>query len=717
MTHTVSDTVSAPREEKRARLLPSLLASTTLVSLGMGGMAAAQDSGGVIMLGPVQVEDDNPAQQNVTRFTAPLRDTPRTVTVIPREIIDERGATTLVEILRTTPGVTLGAGEGGTPVGDRIFIRGYEATTDIQIDGMRDIGRFSREAFNLESVEILKGPGSAFSGRGSTGGSLNLVSKTPRADNFIAGSATGGTDKLLRGTIDVNYKLSDEVAIRINAMGHTADTPGRDEVFSKRWGFAPSLAFGLTTATRLSVSYYHLSTEELPDFGIPFSNWREVTPPKTRRSNFFGLVNRDFRETTSDVGTLSIEHSFGQFVVRNVTRYVGTTNDYIVTRPSFANAANANAGIVNRDLRASARENDSWVNVTDLRGEFNTGSLRHSLLTGVEISDEKSTSLPAWSGGAASTTNLDNPTPHDAVAAITRTTNTSFAKWNNRSLFLFDTVVINDQWQVNGGIRYDDFKVKDATRSSQSNLWNYQAGLVYKPAPNGTLYFSFGTSSNPSGELAGQAGGADGAGAGTLTAANADLDPERSRTFELGTKWDLLDDKLALTFSVFHTKKTNARATDPVTNTVQLVGNNRTQGIEIGYSGNVTDKWKVYGGYTYLDTELTDDGAGANDGNKLKFIAPHSFNIWTSYDITGKFTVGGGANYVGKRFVNDANTLHFPSYWRLDAMAGYKITDRVGVQVNVQNLTNETYYDASHVGLFAYVAPGRSASVKLSFSY
>ncbi|MEG2042217.1 MAG: TonB-dependent receptor plug domain-containing protein, partial [Hafnia sp.] len=272
------------------------------------------------------------------KFTAPLRETPKSITIINEALIKERAATSLTDVLRTTPGITLGAGEGGTPLGDRPFIRGFEASTDIQIDGVRDLGRMSHEAFNVDSVEIVKGPGSAYSGRGSTGGSINLVSKTAKAEDFVAGSITMGTDQLWRNTVDINQYLPEQdLALRLNAMKHEADTPGRDDVEVKRWGIAPTITWGLQGPTRVTASYYHLETDDIPDQGHPISLITNK-PVKVDRDNFYGLVDRDFRKTSADLATLIVEHDFSeQLTVRNTLRGGRSMQNYVMSRPVFAN--------------------------------------------------------------------------------------------------------------------------------------------------------------------------------------------------------------------------------------------------------------------------------------------------------------------------------------------------------------------------------------------
>lgn len=719
----------------RLRQRPIAAAPAYLALSCVGLIAApalAQDEGGdVARLGGVTVTDtaieesyDRKEAASV-KFTQPLLDTPKSVTVIPREVMEDRGFTSLTDVLRTTPGITLGSGEGGTPMGDRPLVRGYESATDMQIDGVRNVGRFSHEIYNLESVEVVKGPGGALNGRGSTGGSINLVTKTPHEGDAVAVRGTVGTDETKRITLDINHQLTDDIAVRVNAMGHDANVAGRDAVKVSRWGFAPSIAFGLNGPARATLSYSYLKTDDIPDFGHPFSGAGTVSPLKLDRHNFYGFADRDFRQTEGHFGSAVLEYDVEEGItLRNSTRLVRTTNEYIVSRPSFnTTTATPETGLVAIDFRSANILTEGFLNQTDLRGTFETGGIEHSFIGGVEYSKERQRSRAAWAQAPGSATLLQplaDPDPYAAFNPLVKTPLAAPAvpiRHETKAAFLFDTLTLSEQFQINLGLRYDRYEVSDSARAATNDMWNYQAGLVYKPVPNGSIYLSYGTSSNPSGECAGMAGGAEGAGACTLTSNNVNLAPERAKSWELGTKWDLLDEQLSLTVAVFQTKKDNARATDPVTGTVQLIGNNRVRGFEFGVSGNITPEWNIFGGYTYLDARLIDDGAGDNDGNQIKFIAPHSFSVWSTYKVTPQFDIGGGINYTGKRYVNDANTLTFRPYARLDATIGYAVSDNLDLRLNVQNLTNKLYYDASHVGIFANVAPGRSALLTANLRY
>lgn len=750
-------------KDERTDLSPTVRTTLGLlpviaVSAALTGPSYAQDQGtqGVTELGTITVEGGAGTDPRTSlkvdkassnKLTAPLVDTPRTVQVITQRQIEERGASSLADVLRTTPGVTLGTGEGGNPMGDRPFIRGYEASTDTFVDGIRSLGRTSYEAFNLESIEIIKGPGGAYTGRGSTGGSLNMVTKKARlGENFHAFSGLFGTDSQYRGSYDGNLSVGDNFAARVNLNWQDAEVPGRGGIKDDKLGAAGSFVGQITEQTKVTLGLYHNKSESTPDYGIPMANeafntrfgitefgtgtkadpWRPIG--SADHHQFFGSFLRDFREVTNQAVNLSIDHEFSDTLRLNSTlAYLGDEQKYVTSRPTI-HASGAQAGWLDRSSRQGYRDTQTLAWVTSLEGEATTGFIEHSYVAGFEMSDERQRT------GAVSnvpTIGRDpNPLNPDPWAPITGGPVTfgpleASVRTKTKSAFIFDTLKFNEQWSLNLGARYENFVVEQGDRSREDNIFSYQAGVVYKPLPNGSIYASIGTSANPSGQCAGQAGGSEGASACTLTAANEDLKPEKNLSYEIGTKWDLFDDRLSVTAALFRTEKTNQRVNDPFGN-VELVGSSRAQGVELGVAGNITDKWAISAGYTYTDAKLTDAGydnvggvwvPSPDTGNKLHYIAPHSFAFWTTYDVTEQWRIGGGATYTSKRYMNSANTAILPSQWRVDLMSSYQFNEKASLQLNVNNVFDEKLYDASHVGLFANVQPGRNATVKFNYKF
>jgi catecholate siderophore receptor len=740
------------RQFKQLHASPRLLASAvgvaiTTVSVGQLAQAAETDDR-TVTLGATEVTDKADTASYKTeasasnKYTAPLRETPKSVTVIPHQVIEDTAATSLADALRTTPGITFGAGEGGNPAADRPIIRGFNAESDVFVDGMRDVAAQSREIFNIESVEVSKGPGSAYTGAGSTGGSLNLITKSARLGDAYNGGFTWGSDQTKRTMLDLNKQLTDTAAFRLNLMKHEANVAGRNDVDVSRWGFAPSFAFGLGTDTRVRVDYYHLSTDDMPDYGLPLSlspnrsKYNVDKPAHVNENNFYGLNDRDYRKSTNDSGTIRVEHDFNENVtVGNSFRMSRSTLDYIVSNPDDSRGNVAN-GLVSRSAKSRNSTSSGFVNQTDMTLRFNTGLIEHTLNTGVEVSYQDThnrnyvvsgtSNCRGATVGAGDCTSLYNPRPGDTWAGtIADSPAYTDTDTNTSAAYVFDTLKLNEQWSVNAGLRYDDYETKssgyatagrgttagDFSRDSKAHLWNYQLGVVYNVHPNGSLYAAWSTSSNPAGETSGN-GGLE------LSAANTNLDPERNRNYEIGTKWDLLDNNLALTAALFRTDKTNARITDPDGSTYQVLGGKqRVDGVELTYSGMLTEQWKVYGGYTYMRSELMKTTNEADEGNHLPNTPRHSFNLWSTYAILPKLTVGAGATFVDARFGNEANSVEVPSYWRYDAMAQYRVTKNLDLQLNVENLTDKRYFDQVFQTHYAHVAPGRAALVSANFHF
>ncbi|MBV7481893.1 TonB-dependent siderophore receptor [Bordetella sp. BOR01] len=730
-------------------LATSLAAAMVAPAFCLAATASAQTP--VPQLSPVQVEGEaSPYDVPVSsqaKFTAPLVDTPKTVQVIPQAVIQDTAATSLQDILRNSPGISFGAGEGGQPLADRPFIRGSSSGNNIFVDGLRDPGGQTREVFNLESVEVIKGADSAYGGRGSGGGSINLVTKRARLGSFAEGSLGVGTDNYWRGTADGNWQFNDDSAFRLNIMGTKGDTPGREDVDFERWGVAPSLAFGLGTPTRVTLSYYHLQTDDMPDYGVPLAS---KIPGKTTSSGildvgrgaFYGVLDRDFRKTRADIATIEIEHDFSdRLTLRNATRYGETLNDYVLTNPGDGGAAKwdpvTSQYWMKRGLKTRWNKTTMLTNVTELYGKFDTGSLKHSFDVGVEFTTERNKNAgydvtttagsfcPAVWGGVDCTPVYD-PNPHDNWSGkIERGDITADSKSNTRSIYAFDTVELSKQWQVSGGVRYDYYTI-DGTYTPRGGskedadgdwgMFNYQAALVYKPAPNGSIYVSYATASTPPTISGGDQEG--------LSADTNQLDPEKSSTIEVGTKWDLFDDRLSLTAAIFQNERKDAQI-EVDSGVFEQAGKTRVKGLELGFSGNVTPKWAVFGGYTYMDSELVNGAySSVNEGDQLANTPRNSFSLWTTYKVVPALTVGGGAYYVGKTFGGNQggagggnNQVYMPAYWRFDAMAAYRLTGNVALQLNVLNLTDKEYFVRTNGVHHADYGPGRQFILSANVRY
>ena len=665
------------------------------------------------------------------KYTEPLLDIPQSITVIPQAVIQEQGATTLRDILRNVPGISMQAGEGGVPAGDNLSIRGFNARTDLFADGVRDFGGYSRDPFNVQQVEVAKGPASSTTGRGSTGGSVNLVSKTPGLDPFYTSSLGIGTDDYFRGTMDVNQPLAPKrkdwlggTSLRLNALWHENDTPDRDAVTNERWGVAPSLAFGLGTPTRLTFSYFHLEQDNVPDYGIPWvpantnallAAYSDKAPP-VDYSNFYGITARDYEKTDTDMGTVLIEHDLNDSLkLRDQFRYGVNDRDSVITAPRFVNANTSTT--INRQLQSRDQKDTILANQLDLTAHLETGKISHDLVTGFEYDHETSENYARVQSpaNATPTTDLFNPNPGDPFnGTINRTGVKADSTADTYSLYAFDTMKLGEKWELTGGLRWDYFTVDYAnttngvgpTLSNADDMLSWRTALIFKPAEQGSIYLGAGTSFNPSAE-----------GLTLSTAANAannlNTPPEESRTIELGAKWEFFQRRLMLTTAIFWTDKYNARTEDPTdpTDVVVLNGEQRVYGVEFTAAGRITDKWQVFGGYTWMHSEITESENAAEIGNELANTPAHSFSLWTTYSLPFGFEIGGGAQYRGDVYSSNANTRQADGYWLFDAMVSYRVNKHLTVQLNGYNLADEEYIGSVGGGHFI---PGAGPSAVLS---
>ena len=730
----------------RARLLASagalyctgFLAATPAFAQSAAGAGNAKEA----TLPTAVVTADSPLQAKRLpsyKFVAPLLDTPRSVTVIPEELLKQTNATTFADALKTVPGITfLGGDAAANPSADRPVIRGFESRNSIFVDGMRDSGVQNRETFAVEQISVIKGPDSVYAGRGAVGGSIDIATKMPKADDFTNASLGLGTEAYKRATLDVNRRINDETAVRLNVMGHDANQAGRNDVYSKRWGVAPSVAFGLNTPTTVSLSYYHVNTYDMPDFSVPFrsSGGTPGAGTSIQRSQFYGLNNRDYRRGQTDTGEIRIEHRVDDnWKVRNTTMFGRSTLDYIATNPQFLNAS---ANLLQLQAKSGKYATNSVSNQTELSGKATLLGMQHTLTAGVEFSWERSlyegylvsdsagnnirtggpcsiayncTAIGAWNANAPWTgsTVLNGDKSFPGAPTSTRT--------NVSSAYLFDSVKLSDRWLFNAGTRFDRFDVTAVQAGTPdlkntANLFSYQLGLVFKPVDTVSLYASYGTSANPPGANSGLGGGTD-----QITKTNQDLSPERSRNIEVGAKWDTLDRRLSLTSALFQTDKTNARVSDGLGGIVNA-GKQRVRGAELGVAGNITSKWRVFGGYSYLDAITIDAGAAnaSASGLPMVMVPKHNVTLWTYYDVLPKLSIGGGATISSLTYASVSATSRkwTPGYARFDAVATYRVSKTVDVQLNVQNLFDKKYYSAAYP-IYATWAPGRSAVMTLNF--
>ncbi|MGQ0799460.1 MAG: TonB-dependent receptor [Pseudomarimonas sp.] len=776
--------MSARRALPRRTLLTTAIAAA-LTSLAFSAHAAPPEyvpgADSPRKLDQMVVEGHQVPRAKSPKYTQPLLDTPQTISQISTEVIEGQNLLNLRDVLSTLPGITFGAGEGGGGFGDSINLRGFSANNDITVDGMRDSAQYSRtDTFNLETVEVINGANSVNSGAGAVGGTINLVSKVARAGNASRVQAGAGSDSYGRLTVDSNHEFGESSAFRINAMAHRNDAPGRDVEEFDRWGFAPSVAFGLGSDTTVSLSYVHQEDENTPQYGVP--HYRGAPLPGVDPGRYFGYRNVDTQEIDVDQFTAKIEHRFNDtFSVSNQSRQ-SDIDQYLVVDPpqgSFCLGNGTNpvtAGACNFTVtgfppftlqpgqyqpsgpRGTTRitHNTIAINQTDFVASFATGAIQHDLVSGFSISHEShdlSTGNVLRNPGGATPNpvlpvmDLFNPDtlwrgPINYIA-----TSQQRGELDNRALYALDTLKFSEQWQLNLGARYERNEGSHRTDAiatngtvtpgaeaiNDDNLFSYRGGLVFKPSAATSYYLSYGNSKTPS--KASVNGACVINAVPTLGTNNCNVDPETAVVTELGAKWDLYDGALALTAAIFRNDRLNYRVADPgnpnnPSGEQQLDGEARVEGLILGASGRIQDTWMVYANYAYLDSKVvqgvSDRQAGLGTdftrGDRLLNTPEHSLGLWTTYDLNSKWQLGYGANYLGKVWLTQHSATNVSG--SLVTTPGY-LTHRAMVNYKV---TSDLGLQLNVTNLFdkeyytrprnnGWATPGDTRSVVLTASY
>jgi catecholate siderophore receptor len=649
-----------------------------------------------------------------------LLDTPQSVTLVTQDLLREQGVTRLEDALKNVPGITLNAGEGAAR-GDTVNLRGFSAFNDFFLDGVRDAAVYTRDSFNLEAVEVVKGPSATLFGRGSTGGAINQVSKAPTLNPMATVTGEVGTNDDYRGTIDIDQPIGPAAAFRLNAVGESSEIAGRDDVKNSRWGVAPSLSLGIGQATSATFSYLHQQEDDVPDTGIPFVNGRPASVP---RGAFYGLAS-DRTTGDDDIVTARVRHDFNpNLSIADTFRYANYEFDYQFDAPNFGShvptaATPLSAILVGRDSPSSRGAQTNLTNQLDLTAHFTTGFVTHTLVTGIELArqtndiDRYANPFDANNTWIAETPLLD-PNPHEAhpiepVSSIQDTVAYSEAAYAT------DTIGITRYVDVIAGLRFDRFAasynqltVASGARlhlDHTDRLGSPRLALVIKPTPQQSYYLSYGTSFDPSAEAL------------SLTTKTANLGPVKAKTYEAGAKSLWLDGKLTLTGAVFQTEVDNAQTNDPDNPTITVLnGNQRVNGFELGASGHLTQQLKITAGYTYLDGETIASGTPAYVGRFIPNAARNAVNLWTEYRFNPAWEIGGGGNYLDKRFADSGNTATVPSYVVWNAMVSYRVNPNLVLQLNANNLFDKLYYDGIYYTSAGenHVVPGPGRTVKLT---
>lgn len=741
-------------------------------TLLMGSAAFSQEY--PIVLDTMQIEertvDTNPYAEPGAPYKAkisgdkrrvkPLAETPATIEVLTQTQIKDSGKSDLRGILAAQPGITLGTGENGNAFGDRYVIRGHEARSDVFVDGLRDPGMTTRESFAVEQIEITKGPSATFAGRGSSGGAVNSITKQASTEyDFTKLEAGLGTDDYQRYTVDTNKKLGDKVALRANLLYADRDVPDREPASRERIGAALSGAIQLTDQFNMLADYYYLDAEDTPDLGtyIDRSSGKPIEniPVYTQK--------QDFLESEVEVFTLRLGYDFSAAVrLENATRYGSTENGYVVTgaRGTTRDATDPVApGVdtISLSTHNGWQDVDYWVNQTNLFIETELAGMKHQFVISAEYSDLSVTNgvydisnngatnceIPGRGGVASGYCILDgsgntiNNVDSLMGRSIRRNGKDSDYNVETLSLAIMDAIDITDNLTLHLGLRLDDFDYQNdvlgrgaSTPTSWSysdTLWNGNVGVVYKVSEDGNVYFNYSTATNING---GESDVGANCGYGGLCGAVEivdDSEPEEIENIELGTKWNIVNDKLLATAAVFRITKSEVMESqsgfDYATNGFLNSGENEVEGVEISLAGNLSDSWSILFGATVMNAEITESYNEDNIGKTLPNFADKSAYLQLRYQATDKFSVGAVSTYSSEVYTGQPDTaanedLGVPDYTVYDLFANYAVTEQLNLRLNVGNVTDEDYYfTAYRSGSFTYIGDARNAQLSISYEF
>lgn len=709
----------------------------------------------------------NAGGTGISRLPETVFETPQTVNVVPQEIIRQQGATTLEDVLRNVPGITLSTGEGnGGQNGDQFRIRGMTARGDMFIDGLRDFGTYTRDAFATESVEVIKGPSGEAFGVGTAGGLINRTTKRAFLGEATAVEGSWGTGPLYRGTVDSNFQINDTTALRTNVMIHDEDVADRKHAENDRIGAAFALGLGLGTSTEWHLGYMYQHGDRKPDYGVPM-----LAPPDggtvqpitefgragiPRDTSYIRSTDRD--ETDVHVLSSLFERKLDNgLVINNDTRLSFYERDFSSTNPSTCaddpedldTCASTILSGGNYPLSYGAGggmtyKQDGWgvQNVTTGRMELRTGSVRHRALAGLDLSYQHDERDSGQWVGRDSDQMIRNPR-YDYSGAVLSYPPEGHreADATNVGIFVSDRMWFTEAFSLQAGLRWDyfesefdssdpDVQANGFTGKQDSSEWSPSLSLIWEPNAATFVYASFARSYKPIGtDISAMVTN----GTSETPRDGWDFKPEQTDLYEIGARANLLDGRLGLFGSIFQIEKENSTTTDPVTGDVvygfsESGQSRRVRGIELGAGGAITRAWNVTASYAYLDGEITaaappQPGNDSVVGNVAPNTPKNNFNLWTTYDLSsripglgGELLIGGGLQYSSSYWADAANTAKVPETLTVDALISYE-TDRFRVALNGMNLTDELYYASAFNASRAVPASGRTVMLTVGVPF
>lgn len=688
---------------------------------------------------------------SATRTDTPLIDTPQSVSVVTARQIEDQAANSIGEAIRYTPGIFSAQGEGNR---ETLVIRGMTTTGDFFVDGIRDDVQTYRDLYNIQHLQIFRGPNAMTFGRGGTGGLINREIKVADWDAVRELRLEAGMFEHYRGQIDIGQPLSDRIAVRIAGVYQNSDSY-RDGVEHERWGINPTAAFRIGSDTLIQLGYEHFNDERIADRGVP-SQLRPATstgatePLATRRGQFFGDPANSPTDTNTDAANLYISHDFGDGItLRNRTRYADYDKFYQNVFPALLNAttlANTAAAtpapglpigaypagtIVQIQAYKVTTRRENIINQTDLNAKFKTGSLEHTLLVGAEFGRQETDNIrvegffpvPGNPAGVQTifapidASRIDRP---DLVWRQIASSGDNFGTLDIMAGYVQDQIAFSSQFELILGIRYEHLVTKVQDRRTvgfpangqrdfrvADNLWSPRAGIIFKPIENASIYTSYSRSYLPRG----------GDQLTSLSLTTQSLDPEKYTNWELGAKWDVNPD-FNVSAAVYQLDRDNVIVLIDPDNAgagTELGGGQRSRGVELSVAGNLTPQVSFVGAYTYQDAEFTRAiSASVQNGAEIPNAPRHSGSLWARYDVTPTLGFALGASFQGRRFAAQDNLVKLPGYERVDGAVFFRLSDRFDVQLNVENIFGERYFVYAHNN--SNITPGAPITAKLALN-
>lgn len=628
-----------------------------------------------------------------TKTDTPLKDVPASITVVPAQLMQDQAMRSMGDVVRYVPGVIMHQGESNR---DQIVIRGVSTTADFYLNGVRDDAQIFRDLYNLERVEVLKGPEGMIFGRGGAGGIVNRVTKKPVFEHVGEASLTLGSFDQRRGTIDFGNKVGDSAAYRINAMAEGAND-FVDGVDLRRWAANPTFTYFFNSKTSLTLDYEHLHDGRVPNRGVPSLNGAPLNAPD---SLFFGNASQSNAHSYVDGLAAVLEHEISANMQLKNTLHVTRYDKFY--QNVYPGSAATNAGTLNLAAYNNANERTNTFNQTDLITKFATGSVAHTLLTGMELGRQNSDNLRN-TGFFGAATSITVPTSNPFAIATTFRQNGTDANNNVTAdilgLYVQDQIEFTKQWKAIAGVRYDWFKANLQDRRTlvtPSNLsqtavgWSPRAGLIWQPTGAQTYYVSYSYAFLPSAEQLG------------LTTNTSNLDPETAQNYEVGARWDLRP-RLTLATAVFQTERNNVKSVNPsVPGTFVQTGEQRVRGTEVSLQGDVQPNWHVFGGYAYMDARVVQPFNSNTTptavslvpaGHKVGLVPENTLSFWNKFDFNAGWAAGLGVIYQGAAYTSYTNTVKLPSFTRIDSALYYTLPgNKTRIALNIENLLNKKYW-------------------------